>query len=62
MKTITLPEGHKWKEVQSATSSETWFQCSKCGATFIHDMIDNSQMFEDGDDSCVDYDPVEAFK
>lgn len=51
MKTITLPDGHKWKEVQSATSSETSFQC-KCGASFTHDMIDNSQSFDDGDGTC----------
>ena len=51
MKTITLPDGHKWKEVEATTASETIFQC-QCGATFIHDLIDNSQGFEDGDGSC----------
>jgi hypothetical protein len=50
-KTIKLPDGHKWKEVQSVTSSETSFQC-KCGATFVHDLIDNGQVFEDGDGTC----------
>ena len=51
MKTITLPEGHKWVEDLTSSGSETWFQC-KCGATFVHDMIDNSQRFEDGDGTC----------
>lgn len=52
MKSIKLPEGHKWKEVKFATSSETCFECETCGATFVHDMIDNSQNFEDGDGKC----------
>jgi hypothetical protein len=50
--TIKLPEGHKWVEDLTSSGSENWFQCSVCGATFIHDMIDNSQRFEDGDGSC----------
>jgi len=49
--TITLPEGHKWKEQSGFTASETLFAC-QCGATFTHDMIDNSQVFEDGDGTC----------
>jgi hypothetical protein len=48
---VTLPAGHKWVEVESNYASETWFTCS-CGATFTHDMIDNSQNFEDGDGTC----------
>jgi hypothetical protein len=51
---ITLPDGHKWAEIDSDYASETWFSCS-CGATFTHDMIDNSQNFEDGDRSCDKY-------
>jgi len=50
--TIQLPDGHKWVEVPAASASETWFQCDICGATFIHDMIDDSQQFEDGDGTC----------
>ena len=50
--TIKLPEGHKWEEVKHAPSSETWFQCEKCGATFIHDMIDGSIEQEAGDGKC----------
>jgi hypothetical protein len=50
--TIKLPNGHKWEEVTAATASETWFQCNRCGATFIHDMIDDSIEQEAGDESC----------
>ena len=49
--TIKLPEGHKWKEIP-VSGSETLFQCEKCGATFIHDGIDGSTEFEDGDGTC----------
>jgi len=52
MKPITLPEGHIWKQVGAFTSAETAFQCEKCWATFTHDLVDNSQHFEDGDGSC----------
>lgn len=52
--TITLPEGHKWVEVNAFTSSATEFECSKCGAIFAIDNIDNSTEFEDGDGSCYD--------
>ncbi len=48
---IALPDGHKWVEQNSYTSSDTCFTCS-CGAIFTHDMIDNSQHFEDGDGTC----------
>lgn len=51
---ITLPDGHKWREVKSWTSSTTEFECAKCGAIFAVDNIDNSQEFEDGDGSCED--------
>lgn len=52
--TIKLPEGHTWVECKSAplSAAETLFECNSCGATFYHDMIDNSQQFEDGDSSC----------
>jgi hypothetical protein len=50
--TIKLPEGHKWKEVQAATASETFFVCNDCGANFIHDMIDDSTHFEAGAGTC----------
>jgi hypothetical protein len=51
--TIKLPAGHKWEEVKHAPSAaETWFQCEKCNATFIHDMIDGSFEQEAGDGSC----------
>jgi hypothetical protein len=50
-KSVSLPTGHKWQGTPSTTSSETSFRC-KCGATFEHDMIDNSQLFEDGDGTC----------
>lgn len=49
---IKLPAGHKWEQVPHAPSAETWFQCKKCAATFIHDMIDDSIEQEDGDGKC----------
>jgi len=52
--TIQLPKGHEWLNCKFApiSASETQFECSRCGATFFHDMIDNSQYFEDGNGSC----------
>lgn len=50
---VTLPAGHEWVERKfNVSASETIFDCFQCGATFSHDMIDNSQHFEDGDGSC----------
>jgi len=50
---IKLPEGHEWREAQSASSNETLFICKVCQASFTHDMIDNSTQFEDGiNDDC----------
>lgn len=48
---IRLPEGHKWIANNHAPASESWFNC-QCGAFFIHDMIDGSCKFEDGDGTC----------
>jgi len=51
--TIKLPEGHQWFRVQEdVPANENWFQCRKCLATFVHDMIDGSQTFEAGNGSC----------
>lgn len=52
MFTITLPKGHKWIEDLTSSGAETWFQCSVCGATFVHDMIDGSYRFDNGVGSC----------
>jgi hypothetical protein len=52
-KTIKLPDGHTWVEVQSSNAAETTFEC-KCGASFIHDGIDGSCHFQNGDGSCDD--------
>ena len=52
MKTIVLPDGHKWFQVESFTSSENLFQCDKCGALFLHDMIDDSEYLEGGNGNC----------
>ena len=56
MASIRLPEGHEWAECKSAplSASETLFECTRCGATFWHDMIDNEQKFEDGNGACED--------
>lgn len=35
------------KELADYLNKET-----ECGATFVHDMIDNSTSFEDGDGTC----------
>ena len=51
-KPIKLPEGHKWEEIKHSPAAETWFQCFKCGASFVHDMIDNSVEYENGDGKC----------
>jgi hypothetical protein len=52
---ITLPEGHEWREHPSPSSNETLFICKDCGASFLHDMIDDSINFEAGfNDACED--------
>jgi hypothetical protein len=51
---ITLPKGHEWREQPSASSNETLFICKDCGASFTHDMIDNSTNFEPGYGDCED--------
>ena len=48
---ITLPEGHDWNEVE-AGGAVVAFQCDKCGASFIHDLQDDSQEESEGDGSC----------
>jgi hypothetical protein len=50
--TIQLPDGHKWINDSTSSASENWFQCSLCGATFVHDMIDGSFRFDNGDGGC----------
>lgn len=47
MATIKLPKGHKWEEVNVGAAA-VGFEC-KCGASFIHDLIDGSQEYNAGD-------------
>ena len=49
---ITLPKGHEWREHPSNCASETLFICKDCGASFLHDMMDNSTHFEAGYGEC----------
>jgi hypothetical protein len=48
-KTITLPEGHKWEEV-NFDSTHHDFVCSECKAHFSHDLIENvAEMVDEGE-------------
>ena len=57
---ITLPKGHEWREHPSPSSNETLFICKDCGASFLHDMIDNSTNFEAGYGECEDGEEPES--
>lgn len=48
---IALPPGHHWEE-QDSSASEVVFVCEVCGATFAHDLVDDSVTFDNGDGSC----------
>lgn len=48
-KTISLPKGHKWEEVDSGCASVVCFECD-CGALFTHDLTDNSVEYEEGEE------------
>ena len=41
MKTVKLPKGHEWIEV-NVGASVIAFECVKCEATFTHDLQDGS--------------------
>jgi len=52
-KTIQLPAGHKWAEIESSTASETCFECKKCLSAFVYDGVDGSYQFIPSEESCV---------
>lgn len=50
--TILLPAHHVWRESDLRDATCYAFECERCSATFIHDLMEGVTVFEDGEGTC----------